>query len=185
MGRDVQIYPSRWAFADYVALDVRSAHVSLYSVVRGPLRPVELGFVHLDAPSPCSGETFCVVHDFQTWIARGKTWTSPIVRLRIGDTTEESMLAYRRDNGIDAYPSLQSKLGPRLDTFARAPLFKANLPLLKPFRDWAAELQRLPSPLLLHPVGFQTGGHDENDPDFLPPDPRFGSNADFSSMIAA
>src|SRR5439155_1980909 len=90
-----------------------------------------------------------------------------------------------RDNGIDAYPSLQSKLGPGLETFARAPLFKANLPLLKPFRDWAAELQRLPSPLLLHPVGFQTGGHDENDPDFLPPDPRFGSNADFSSMIAA
>jgi Domain of unknown function (DUF6259) len=185
VGRDVQIYPSRWAFADYVALDVRSAHVSLYSVVRGPLRPVELGFVHLAAPSPCSGETFCVVHDFQTWIARGKTWTSPIVRLRVGDTTDESILAYRRDNGIDAYPSLQSKLGSRLGTFAQAPLFKANLPLLKPFRDWAAELQRLPSPLLLHPVGFQRGGHDENDPDFLPPDPRFGTNADFSSMIAA
>jgi hypothetical protein len=125
------------------------------------------------------------VHEFQTWIARGATWTSPLVRVRVGATAEQSILAYRRDNGIDAYPSLQSKLGARLSTFAQAPLFKANLNLVSPFRDWATELQRLPSPLLLHPVGFQTGGFDVNDPDFLPPDPRYGTTDDFNAMIAA
>ena len=57
--------------------------------------------------------------------------------------------------------------------------------MLKPFSDWAAELQQLPSPLLLHPAGYQAGGFDVNDPDFLPPDPSFGTTADFSAMIAA
>jgi hypothetical protein len=185
VGHDVQLYPSRWAFADYLALDVGGGHLSVYSVSRGALFPVQLGFVHGTAPASCSGSTFCVVHEFQTWIKRGATWSSPVVRVRIGQTAEQSILAYRHDNGIAAYPSLQSKLGARLGTWAEAPLFKANLRLLRPFKDWAAELQKLPSPLLLHPAGFQTGGFDTNDPDFLPPDPSFGTTADFSAMIAA
>ena len=185
VGGDVQLYPSRWAFADYLALDAGAAHLSVYSISRGPLYPVQLGFVHGEAPAACSGSSFCIVHEFQTWIARGATWTSPLMRVRIGDTADQSILAYRHDNGIDAYPSLQSKLGAGLSTYAEAPLLKANLNLVRPFRDWAAELQRLPSPLLLHPVGFQTGGFDLNDPDFLPPDPRYGTNADFNAVIAA
>ncbi len=186
LGSDVQIYPSRWAFADYLAYDVGSAHLALYSVVPGPLRPVELGFAHLASPSACSGSSFCVVHEFQTWIRRGTSWTSPVVRVRVGASAQQSILAYRHENGIDAYPSLQAKLGGRLATFARAPLIKANLPLLRPFREWAGELGRLPSPAILHPVGFESGGHDRGDPDFLPPDPTVaGTTGEFAAMIAA
>jgi hypothetical protein len=186
ISNDVQIYPSRWAFADYLAYDADRAHLALYSVVPGPLRPVELGFAHLAAPSLCSGSSFCVVHEFQTWIRRGTTWTSPVVRVRIGETAQQSILAYRHDNGVDAYPSLSSKLGSRLMTFARAPLIKADLTRLTPFRNWAGELARLPSPAILHPVAFQPGGHDRGDPDFLPADPVVaGSDADFAAMIAA
>jgi uncharacterized protein DUF6259 len=185
VGDDVQLYPSRWAFADYLAFDAGKAHLSVYSISRGPLFPVQLGFVHAAEPAPCSGSSFCIVHEFQTWIADGATWTSPVVRVRIGATAEQSILAYRHDNGIDAYPSLQSKLGSRLTTFAEAPLFKANLRLVPPFRDWATTFQRLPSPLLLHPVAFQNGGFDVNDPDFLPPDPSYGTTGDFNAMVAA
>jgi hypothetical protein len=185
VGKDVQLYPSRWAFADYLALDVGSAHLAVYAVSRGPLFPAQLGFVHRTPSAPCSGPSFCIVHEFQTWIPRDAEWTSPVVRVRVGDTTEQSVLAYRHDNGIDAYPSLQSKLGARLQTYAEAPLFKANLALLRPFRDWAAELARLPSPLLVHPAGYQTGGFDVNDPDFLPPDPSYGTNAGFAAAIGA
>lgn len=187
VGNNVENYPSRWAFADYLALDYGAAHLSLYSVAPppAPLHPVDLGFLHGKPAAPCSGDSFCIVHEFQTWIRRGTTWTSPVVRIRTGETTQQSILDYRRDNGIDAYPSLAEKLGARLATLARAPLIKANLPLLPPFRDWAANLPRLPSPVLLHPVAFTTGGHDSSDPDFLPPDPRFGTDADFGSMIGA
>jgi hypothetical protein len=184
-GHDVQLYPSRWAFADYLALDVGEAHLSVYSISKGPLYAVQLGFLHSSAVSPCSGSSFCIAHEFQTWIPREATWTSPVVRVRVGDTAEQSILAYRHDNGIDAYPSLQSKLGARLNTLAEAPLLKANLRLIRPFRAWEPELKRLPSPLLLHPVGFQVGGHDANDPDFLPPDPSIGTTAEFGAMVAA
>jgi hypothetical protein len=180
LGNNVEIYPSRWAFADYLAFDAGGTHVALYSVSRGPIRPVTLGFVHLPA-GRCSGPSFCVVHDFQTWVRRGSRWVSPVVRVRVGGSVQESILAYRRDNGIDAYPSLQSKLGARLQTLARAPLVKTNLPRLGPFRE--LDLSRLPSPVLVHPVGYQPGGHDVNVPDVLPPDQGFGTDADFRSLI--
>ncbi|MGH3135763.1 MAG: DUF6259 domain-containing protein [Gaiellaceae bacterium] len=185
VGNNLEIYPSRWAFADYLALDAARGHLSLYSVNSGPIHPVVLGFLRHPSPGRCSGPSFCVVHQFQTWITARTSWTSPVVRIRIGQTAQQSILAYRRDNGIDTYPSVQKKLGARLNTLARAPLIKADLAKLKPFRDWGADLPRLPSPALLHPVAFQPGGHDENDPDFLPPDPRWGTNADFTSVVEA
>jgi hypothetical protein len=185
VGDNLAVYPSRWAFADYLGLDAGGGHLSLYSVNSGPIHPLLLGFLRQPLPGRCSGPSFCIVHQFQTWIAAGQRWTSPVVRIRVGETVKQSILAYRRDNGIDAYPSVQRKLGARLETLARAPLIKADLAKLKPFRDWGPDLLRLPSPALLHPVAFQPGGHDQSDPDFLPPDPRWGTSADFTSTVEA
>src|SRR5437763_12263701 len=33
----------------------------------------------------------------------------PILRLQIGETPQQSILAYRHDNGMDAYPSLATR----------------------------------------------------------------------------
>ncbi|HSF61963.1 MAG TPA: DUF6259 domain-containing protein [Gaiellaceae bacterium] len=183
VGNDLHVYPSRWAFADFLAVDAGGGHLSLYAVNSGPIHPVVLGFLRHPPSGRCSGQWFCIIHQFQTWIAPRARWTSPVVRVRIGRTAQQSILAYRSENGIDAYPSARTKLGARLNTLARAPLIKADLVKLKPFRDWAEDLSRLPSPALLHPVAFQPGGHDERDPDFLPPDPRWGTNADFTSVV--
>jgi uncharacterized protein DUF6259 len=177
VGSNAATYPSRWAFADYLALDLGKSHLSVYSVNPPPaaIAPVTLGFVHT-AEGDCASRAFCLVHSFETWVEKGQTWTSPVVRVRVGETARESMLSYRRDNGIEAYPSLSDKLGARLATLARAPLIKADLwKGLRPFSEWTADLARLPSPAVLHPVAYQPGGHDESDPDFLPPDPRWGT----------
>ena len=185
IGNNVNTYPSRWAFADYLALDVGPSGLALYSInpAPSPLAPVDLGFVHT-AAGDCADQMFCITHAFETWISPGQTWTSPVVRLQVGATARESILAYRYANGIDEYPSLADKLGSSLAVLAKAPLVKADLwKGLPPFREWGAGLARLPSPALVHPVAYQPRGHDENDPDFLPPDPTWGTIADFRSMI--
>ena len=187
VGSDITTYPSRWAFADYLAFDAGGGHLALSAVnpSPAPLAPVDLGFTHTAAPGACSGPTFCIVHGFDTWIADGATWTTPTVRIRLGESVEQSIAGYRADNGIDAYPSLADKVGARLPTLARAPLLKADLwKGLRPFKEWMSDLERLPSPMLLHPVAFTLHGHDENDPDFLPPDPIWGTTADFAGMVA-
>jgi hypothetical protein len=182
----VSTYPSRYAFADYLALDVRGGRLALHGVNPPPSRiaPAALGFTRNPDGQPCSGDAFCIVHAYETWIARGRRWRSPTVRLRVGDDVERTIRAYRTDNGIDRYPSLARKLGPRLAMLARAPLVKADLwKGLPPFRSWAAELRRLPRPALVHPVAFQPGGHDEGFPDFLPPDPSWGSSAELRAAV--
>jgi hypothetical protein len=174
----VRTYPSRWAFADLLAFDQDGGHLALSAVnpAPAPIAPVSLGLRHEAAPGACSGGSFCTTHVFETWVAPGESWSSPVVRIRVGGDVRTSVLGYRTDNRIDRYPSLADKLGPRLATLARAPLLKANLHAgLPPFRDWDDRLGGLPSPLLIHPVAFQTGGHDERYPDFLPPDPTFGT----------
>ena len=183
--RNVETYPSRWAFADFLAADVGRSHVAVYSVnpAPSPIAPVDLGFVRGSEPGVCGGPSFCATHVFQTWVPRGDSWTSPIVRILPGGSVRQSLLAYREDNGIDDYPSLEDKVGSRLDTLARAPLIKADLwKGLPRFGEWAPYLRSLPSPALVHPVAFQQGGFDEAYPDFLPPDPRWGSSDDLNRM---
>ncbi len=189
IGNDVLTYPGRWAFADYLALDVGGGHLAMYSVnpAPAPLAPVDLGFIRNGAPVPCSGPSFCVTHAFHTWLGAGGTWTSPIVRVRVGEPVEQSILDYRVDNGIDAYPSAAAKLGSRLDTLARAPLLKADMQKgsVPPFKDWEQALEDLPSPVLIHPVAFGPGGFDATDPDVLPPDSRAGTINDLRSAVDA
>ena len=187
VGDDILRYPSRWAFADYLALDLGRSSLALYSVnpPPSPIAPLDLGFLRNGSGASCSGQVFCVVHAFQTWIRDGQSWTSPLVRVPVGQPVQQTVVGYRDDNGIDAYPSLEQKVGALLPTLARAPLIKADLwKGLPPFRDWAAELAQLPSPALVHPVGFEAGGHDESYPDFLPPDMRWGTTDEFRAAVA-
>jgi hypothetical protein len=185
---NILTYPGRYAWADYLALDLGSAHLALYSAnpPPNPLRPVELGFVRTAPGTFCSDRFFCIAHSFDTSVADGTSWTSPVVRIRVGETLDKTLLGYRQDTGIDAYPSVADKLGAQAVTYERAPLIKADLQKgLPPLADWPNVLHRLPSPALLHPVRYQQGLFDQVDPDFLPPDPHVGSTADLRSMIAA
>jgi Domain of unknown function (DUF6259) len=185
---NVLTYPGRWAWGDYLAFDAGSGHLALYSANPdpNPIRPIEIGFVRGGPGTFCGDAKFCLAHSFDTWIADGATWESPTVRIRVGETVDKSLLAYRKDNGIDKYPSVADKLGDQAAVYERAPLIKADPHRgLPPLADWASELSRLPSPALIHPVHYQPGSFDEADPDFLPLDPGVGTSADFRSMVAA
>jgi hypothetical protein len=184
---EVFTYPSRWAFADWIGLDIDGGHLSYYVVnpAPSPVQTVSIGFLRPTAPHPCGGDFICSLHIFDTWIPNGASWSSPVVRFRVGSTAQESMLDYRTDNGIDRYPSVADKLGARLDTLARSPLLKADVwQGVGRFDSWGPLLHSLPSPSLLHPLAFQAGGFDANDPDFLPPDVRWGTTADLRSAMS-
>jgi Domain of unknown function (DUF6259) len=155
-------YPGRYVWADYFALDEGDAHLALYSVNPDPqpIRPVDIGFVH--SGSLCGGDYFCISHSFNTEVNDGATWTSPLVRFRVGDPVATTLRGYRDDNGIDDWPTVAQKLGAKAATSVRAPLIKADLQKnLPPFAEWGAQLHRLPSPVLLHPVRYQLGRFDE------------------------
>lgn len=178
----IPTYPSDAAFADVLALDITGGQLAFYTVnpPPAPTQPAAIGF-HDDDPQMAG--TYFSYHSFHVWIPNGETWQSPVVRVWIGRTPQQVMLAYRRDNEIDRFPSVAQKAGPKWETLRRAPLIKKDI--LRPFAELQAQLSQLPVPSLLHPVGFQLGGHDESYPDFLPPDPRWGSTADFRAFTLA
>ena len=184
---NILTYPGRYVWADYLAFDEGAGHLALYSVNPdpSPIRPVEMGFVRTTPGSFCSDAHFCITHSFDTQIADGTTWTSPLVRIGVGETVDKTLSGYRTDNGIDNWPSVADKLGARAQRYESSPLIKADLRKnLPPFAQWGAQLNRLPSPVLLHPVRYQPGRFDEFAPDFLPPDPSVGTTADLRTMIA-
>ncbi|MBN1139363.1 MAG: hypothetical protein JXM73_22490 [Anaerolineae bacterium] len=178
----IPVYPSDAAFADYLALDTSGGRLAVYTINPSPnsIQPVTLGFIDDEGYNP---GTFYTYHRLHTWVPNGQTWTSPPVRLHIGQSPQETMLTYRQENGIDGYPSLADKLGTDLLTLVQSPLIKIHVS--QPFQDFIPDLDLLPSPLLLHPVAYQPRGHDENYPDFLPPDPQWGTTEDFQALVEA
>jgi hypothetical protein len=185
---NVPTYPGGTAFADFLGLDIAGSHFAMYSVNPdpNPIQPVALGFIHNAPNNVCVAENFCTEHSFQTWVPAGSSWTSPTVRISIGQPIDAAILAYRHDNGVYGYPSVATKLGKRFKRYAAAPLIKADVALVgKTFRQWVPSLSGLPSPSLLHPVAYMKGGHDHSYPDFLPPDPAWGSEQDMAAMVKA
>lgn len=179
------VYPSDSAFADYLALNLAGNHLAIYTVnpPPAPVQPVELGFSAQDLPD---AHSFFLRHNLFTWITPDSTWHSPVIRVSVGEPLTTTLDAYRSANGIAAYPTLADKLGARLSQFLSAPLIKADLHHIgKPFIEMIPDLVRLPAPVLLQPVAFQPRGHDEQGPDYLPPDPRWGTTADFQTLVTA
>jgi len=178
------VYPSARAFADYMAVEANGGQMAWYTVnPDGDIAPSTFGFQ--DDERTRAG-TLYAPHNFQTWTGDGGRFETPWVRFRIGPPPVETVLHYRADNGIDAYPSLRDKLGERFDTAARAPLVKMDLRSIgRGFADLTARLDLIRVPALLHPVSYWPLGFDRNYPDFLPPDARNGSTADFRTFVEA
>jgi hypothetical protein len=176
-------YPGTRSFADYMALEANGGRIAWYAVnPAGRIAPVSLGF----RASPSQPGRFYALHNFQTWIRDGAKYSSPVVRVRVGQTVERTMLSYRAENGIDRYPSIAAKLGDRFQTVAQAPMVKMDFHIMRrTFAEAAARLREtIEPPALLHPVAYWERAFDQNYPDFLPPNQQFGSTKDFRDFVA-
>lgn len=169
-------------FADYFSLTSSQGHFALYSLYgSAPLSPLVMGLIHDDE---YLNDSTYYYHTFGTRIDTGQTWTTPWVRIRISQSFVESITAYRADNGLGQLASLPEKLGSSYHQVVQSPLFKADAAQLAiPFSQYGEMLSQLPTPGILHPVAFQPNGHDENYPDFLPPNPAWGTTNDFAMMF--
>lgn len=179
----LQEYPGNF-FADYLALDLAGSHLAFYTINPNPapMQPVTLGFVDDDATNPNSFYTY---HGYLTRTPPEKTVTTPRVRIQVGRPVSATLQAYRQDNGIDAFPSVQQKVGDRFTVLAQSPLIKADmLHLDETFQSLLSKLTSLPTPALLHLNSIQPRGHDENHPDFLPPAVSLGTLEDLQNLIS-
>lgn len=126
----------------------------------GSIPYLDLGFYH---DEDYVANTAVLMRTYHVHVPNGSAYTTPWVRLRVGDT------AYRADNGIAAYPSLRAKLGTRYEQLAAAPSYKADVQQIgRPFSAYGPLLQRIPAPGLLHLMAFQPGGFPANHLDLLP-----------------
>ncbi|WP_438434825.1 discoidin domain-containing protein [Gorillibacterium sp. sgz500922] len=176
-------YPGTF-FASYLALNTESGPLALYDLVASPMSSVDLGFkTMVDDP----GKTG-LVHNYKLATAAGGVWNSPTLVLEVGGDYADSIASYRELNGIDRFRSLADKLGKDKDRYLAMPFLKMDVSAI-PGAGWTALksgfVDKLTFPSVLHLVGFQTGGHDENYPDFLPADAKWGTDAEFQAFVRA
>ncbi|MBX3081117.1 MAG: hypothetical protein KF716_05745 [Anaerolineae bacterium] len=175
----IDIYPGVM-FADYLAVNTNKGQLAVYGVHGDIIQPALIGFQH-DSSVP---DYAMVTHNFRTWVDTGKTWTTPWVVIAVGKPYPDSIAAYRTDNGIDKYPALAEKLGDKAAAYFAAPMYKLDLQVLKQtFQNLQQTvISKVNFPGLVHLVAIQQGGHDNNYPDIMPPDKKWGTAEDFAAF---
>jgi len=170
-------------FAAYVALQLKHGTLALFDVNEGPVATLDVGF----KSQVDDARKSAIVHNYKTWIEQGGQWTSPKVIVMLGEGYEESIQAYRTGGHIDEYRGLEEKLGAQMQPYAASPLYKLDIAAIGR-EDWnglrSKWLDALEHTGIIHLVGFQEGGHDENYPDFIPPAAKWGGDEAFREFVA-
>lgn len=169
-------------FASYSALRTSGGNLAMYDVHGRTVETTKLGFKN---QVDDAGKT-ALVHGYDVAIPPDGEWSTPKIVLEIGGDYPDSIRGYGERNGFADMPTLAEKLGSELPAYAAMPFYKMDISALKD-ASWQRlktdYVDRMNSPGVLHLVGFQRGGHDENYPDFLPPDPVWGSESDFQAFV--
>ncbi len=169
-------------FASYLAMNTAAGHIAMYDLGGETTPLTEIGYKHQINDA---GRT-SMVHNYRTWTLPEEQWSSPEIVLEIGGGYASSMAGYRELNGIDGYKPLAAKLGGDAEKIYGLPLYKTDISAIKD-ASWDRLTQdfveRMNGNGLIHLVGFQTGGHDENYPDFYPPDSKWGGETKFLEFM--
>lgn len=122
-------------------------------------------------------------HRFITDCSPGKDERLPVIRFSFQDDVPSVIREYAAASGISSSPDLEKKLGPELfNKLKRSVMLKLDLSVNGGFNRIGELLKELSAPTLLHLVTFWKGGFDRNYPDYLPPDEKYGSQAEFISL---
>ncbi|MBU0679281.1 MAG: hypothetical protein KJ626_14360 [Verrucomicrobia bacterium] len=177
------LYPP--AFADFFQLETTNGNSSLYGVQpvpadpwSGSTNPATL-FIpgRLEWGADATGGYF--QRAFTPYVETNTTWQSPVVRLVLGETVENSLAAYSSANGF--VRTLTNKMSAStLNTFKHSVLINS----LGTATGLTERLSQLPSPSIIHLAQYLYGGFDKQYPDHLPPNATFGTSAEFTNLLA-
>ena len=178
-------YPRALVFADYAHFRADRATLTTFPILNRDLTQVARRELFPD------GEAYVWRHNFELAEASGTIWTSPRLRLRVGDGEADSARAFRDDTGLSLVPSLHQKLGARYDRVVSSLSTKVDAFWMKSdFRLTLADQagfsrvwQGLPGPALLFITGWSRGGFDESNPDIFPVDPRLGTDDQWKQVF--
>jgi F5/8 type C domain/Domain of unknown function (DUF6259) len=171
-------------FANLTALRTRNSNLSLYDLHAKdkPIATMNLGFKN---QVDDAGKT-AFIHNYSTWINPKEEWSTPTIVMEVGGDYPQIIQSYRELNKIGDYHSLDDKLGQDKESYLQLPFMKLDISALGQ-QNWntlkSNYVDKLDYNSVLHLVGFQPGGHDENYPDFLPPDPKWGTQEELQSFI--
>jgi len=176
------------AFADFLHFDTAAGSASVYGVQPQSCPPwagaTNPAAIFVPGRLAWGADTLGGYSEraFETYVGPGQSWQSPIVRLALGHTAPDALGAYCQDNRFTR--RLEEKMSaPVLGKFKRSVLvyYDGNC------TNKLAYLNQLPSPALVHFADYLVhfadylmGGFDKQYPDHLPPNPAFGTPADFS-----
>jgi hypothetical protein len=178
-------YPQALVFADYAHFRADRATLTTFPILNRDLTQMARHKLFPD------GDAYMWRHSFELAEASGTTWTSPRLRLRVGDSEADGARAFRDDTRLGLMPSLRQKLGARynrvvsllstkVDAFCMLNDFGLTLADQAGFsRVWHG----LPGPALLFITGWSRGGFDESNPDIFPVDPKLGTDDQWKQVF--
>jgi hypothetical protein len=175
-------YPA--LFADFFHLETHNGQLSVYRVAPSNWKPFAGAtnhddiFVPGDAGFGGDESGGYLDRSFATSVPAGQTWRTPAVRLKIGSGAQGDIADYCASNQINV-PLAQKMSAAVLDRFKASVLVKFN----GSCSEQTSNLQNLPSPVIVHVSDYLHGGFDKQYPDILPPNPYYGTAADFRKLI--
>ncbi|OGR86825.1 MAG: hypothetical protein A3A86_06860 [Elusimicrobia bacterium RIFCSPLOWO2_01_FULL_60_11] len=172
-------YPS--SFADYAWIGTRSGSLTSYMTQpKGAFQPASL-----EIGASGAGEQGSYTHRMPVRVEKGRFWRSPKVYLTAGGSVYETARAYAQDSGLAAFSPLSKKLKPEAYArLQRSPFIRVDQSVNIDIPSVIRLLKELPVPAILHLTSFWPGGFDRNYPDYLPPDPDYGTMDEFKALTA-
>ena len=175
------------AYADLFHLESTLGDVALYRAQPRDVKdPWDAAKQHEKIFIPgalyCGGDAAggYMIRSFTTWVKPKQSWTTPSVHLTAGVPLKKTISDYCKKNSITT--PLEKKIkSETLTKFKKAPLIY----LAGPCREKKAALDSLPVPSLIHFADYLYGGFDKQYPDHLPPNEKFGTQAEFRAFVDA
>ncbi|MBQ8754679.1 MAG: hypothetical protein IJZ19_06580 [Lentisphaeria bacterium] len=170
------------AAADLFVFEMTTGKFSVYSVQKLATKPNwDVTDIYVPSRHTFSGSKDGGVfeHTFLSYIRKGQKVKLPVVRIRYGTNALEAANAFCTDN--EAVKTLEEKLpGSKFQRFANAVIYKTSPATVA---DGIRHCKLLPPGGFIHFSNFMKHGFDIGLPETFPPNPKFGTPAEFRKMV--